>query len=198
MNLKYILLVLLLFLVACGGNDKVDDPCLDIICENGDCVDGVCDCDSGWAGENCEVIQFPTSIVFSDLVINMPTPPGKDTWDEAGPEEGADIIIAFYAEGDFVLDELTLSDADHTESLVTDFTGPIYTDLEFSVEVSGASFYSIGLYDDDGNQMTEFMEASYLYFDFKEDEEEPFPSDAVAFGTFNGGSVSFLDVSYRF
>ena len=201
---KYIILALLPFMWACGDDDtsgnemKMEDLCEAIVCDNGDCVDGICDCEPGWHGENCDEVMIPSTTILSDLIIEIPKSPIADTWDEAGTDEGPDIIIAFFGDQDFILDELSLSDADHMQLLVTDFDGTIYTDLDFSVELNGISYYSIGLFDDEGNQMTEFMEAAYLNFEFSEEAEDPFPTAVSALGTFNQGNISFLDVNYRF
>lgn len=35
------------------------DSCKLILCQNGECNDGVCMCEEGWKGENCEIIDDP-------------------------------------------------------------------------------------------------------------------------------------------
>lgn len=68
----FLLLIILISLSGCekkgctdpdalnyNGSADVDDascqygPCYGIYCQNGDCVDGVCVCDSGFVGPNC-------------------------------------------------------------------------------------------------------------------------------------------------
>lgn len=46
-------LVLLMFLVY----NSCKDPCDDVVCKNGVCVEGSCNCDPGWMGEDCSVMR---------------------------------------------------------------------------------------------------------------------------------------------
>ena len=47
--LIYALMVSCIALSSCGK----DDPCENISCVNGDCDSGICDCDEGWQGPDC-------------------------------------------------------------------------------------------------------------------------------------------------
>ena len=42
-------LMFLFFITSCK------DPCEDVNCNNGDCIDGVCECEDGYIGEFCDV-----------------------------------------------------------------------------------------------------------------------------------------------
>lgn len=55
-NLFYLISCALLtvFISSCAS-----DPCEDVICQNGGtCMDGACDCPSGWTGASCETFDF--------------------------------------------------------------------------------------------------------------------------------------------
>jgi len=45
--------LMLMLAIACGKDDKEADPCENVSCEYGTCVDGSCLCDEGYEGENC-------------------------------------------------------------------------------------------------------------------------------------------------
>ena len=51
--------IMMVFLVgSCRKSDPDDivkDPCEGVICVKGNCVEGVCNCDFGWAGDDCSV-----------------------------------------------------------------------------------------------------------------------------------------------
>jgi len=58
-----------LFLFACA------DECKDVNCENGACVEGICECETGWEGELCEIKEnakfvgtWNGELVCTDLV----------------------------------------------------------------------------------------------------------------------------------
>lgn len=48
-------MILVIFLSSCReGGQLLADPCEDVLCGPGTCIDGDCDCPEGFAGENCE------------------------------------------------------------------------------------------------------------------------------------------------
>jgi hypothetical protein len=53
-------------------------------CENnGQCVDGTCDCPPGWSGENCEKHTYPASVKITGIELrNYPGFDGSIQWDE--------------------------------------------------------------------------------------------------------------------
>ena len=52
--MKYFKTLSLIFLLGIVLFNGCKDPCKDETCKAGDCVTGVCFCDAGYEGENCE------------------------------------------------------------------------------------------------------------------------------------------------
>jgi hypothetical protein len=50
---KLLLFLPLLTILMFSSCDS--DPCKDVNCGNGTCIEGTCDCDEGWGGENCDI-----------------------------------------------------------------------------------------------------------------------------------------------
>jgi len=51
-------LVLIFFTASCSKSDPDDivkDPCKGVVCVNGNCIEGICECDFGWTGDDCSV-----------------------------------------------------------------------------------------------------------------------------------------------
>jgi len=58
-NLVYFFLVVLVTLSSCK-KEAQQDACVGIVCLNGGtCVDGICICDTGWAGADCSIKTIP-------------------------------------------------------------------------------------------------------------------------------------------
>lgn len=53
LKLSILVLTLNLLFAACST-----DPCEDVVCVNGDCIDGTCDCVEGFEGVNCDKAIF--------------------------------------------------------------------------------------------------------------------------------------------
>lgn len=84
---------MLLTLTSCSESD----PCDDIVCVNGECINGNCDCDTGYTGSDCSVEQTPSTI---DIILTLNSCPGVGVggapWDLL---DGPDIFLEFNAEG---------------------------------------------------------------------------------------------------
>jgi hypothetical protein len=185
-----------LWLVACDKKVEVVDTCT-AVCIHGDCVDDKCVCEQGWKGDSCQHIIFPTSIIWKNCLLDIPKNPIAPTWDPAGSNEGPDLKIAIFVNKDYLLDELTIADADVTQSLVNDWNDKTYENKTFSLEVPGAEFYSIVLFDVDGSE-TEFMEVTYFNFEFRDNAPMPFEKSAFGFGSFRNANMHFRDLEFKF
>jgi len=53
--MKNIIFCLLAFASLCIISCSDEDPCADLNCGTGTCVDGTCDCPDGFSGVNCEI-----------------------------------------------------------------------------------------------------------------------------------------------
>jgi|GEM_PF-3999345 len=81
---------LLAFALILSQSSCKEDPCAGIECNNAICVEGVCECDSGYTGVNCTEEITPTSVKIRNIrVIKIPEfnkdENGNDIfWDEVG------------------------------------------------------------------------------------------------------------------
>jgi hypothetical protein len=77
-NINVPFLVVVLSLVCLSGCKKDgpgdDDPCESVMCHNGDCIDGSCQCDPGWAGTACDY-----SILQGEYAVSEVQYPGGAT-----------------------------------------------------------------------------------------------------------------------
>jgi hypothetical protein len=103
-QLKYIILgfLLILALSAC-----TNDPCDDIICENGGtCLSGTCDCTATYEGAFCERQKVPTSLRLRHVVLTAFPALKLDgsTWDDS-PSHHPDVLVELteLASGDTTL-----------------------------------------------------------------------------------------------
>ncbi len=55
-KIAYLLIILLpLVIISCTKREKQQELCKNVNCGvHGNCVDGVCQCDSNWVGEHCD------------------------------------------------------------------------------------------------------------------------------------------------
>ena len=88
-------LVLLFFLfnfMACTKEEPVD-PCLEVYCDHGTCIDGTCECDEFHTGESCQDLRVPTQITGQRVQLkHIPYPCRR--WDGASIfDNDADIYI---------------------------------------------------------------------------------------------------------
>jgi EGF domain-containing protein len=91
--LAIILLGLIPLIYSCKKTDP--DPCKDIICLNGgNCVNGACDCPTGYGGPDCSNQITPSKINLTSVrVTKFPATDNGAGWDIAS---GPDIFINIY------------------------------------------------------------------------------------------------------
>lgn len=78
--MKHILFSLLvIFFLACS-----DNPCEDVNCNNGVCIEGTCDCEEGFSGTNCNQILEPIRVRIVSITISNYPEVNTDgvMWDE--------------------------------------------------------------------------------------------------------------------
>ena len=86
------------------------DPCDTIVCTNGYCVNGACDCFPGYSGPSCGNEDRPIKITLNKIVLTTfsQTNPQGGGWDPNGT--GPDIYVDVYSgailnySSDYVLD----------------------------------------------------------------------------------------------
>lgn len=52
-TIKFLCLTLSIFLLVLL--QSCQDPCKDVLCNNGACIEGICECDAGYEGESCAI-----------------------------------------------------------------------------------------------------------------------------------------------
>jgi len=91
-NLFLILFCLAICTLSCKDDDTVIDPCEGITCVNGECINGICDCITGFDGPSCNNQITPSSIrVVGIDVLRFPALNQQNgSWDIDG---GADLFV---------------------------------------------------------------------------------------------------------
>lgn len=56
-------------------DDVVKDPCEGVECLNGNCVEGICECDFGWTGDDCSVTVVSTLKGFYEGILDCEITP---------------------------------------------------------------------------------------------------------------------------
>tara|TARA_B100000575_G_C23019414_1_gene587034 strand:+ start:267 stop:851 length:585 start_codon:yes stop_codon:yes gene_type:complete len=129
-----------LTLSSCTEDGKsILDPCAGITCENGECINGDCDCDPGYSGPSCANELRPVSIILTRVQVTQ-FPQTNDQgggWDSDGT--GPDIYIRVYSGGNEVYESDHYQDAINTSN---------YTfDLNPDVNLPSTSDFGVSLYD---------------------------------------------------
>lgn len=71
------LLFISLIVVACKPEVIPPDPCEQVSCEFGTCVDGTCECDDTHTGANCDELIVPETVSATSVELNyIPDPCG--------------------------------------------------------------------------------------------------------------------------
>jgi hypothetical protein len=89
----YLILISTLWLSGCESNN----PCNDVVCINGDCINGQCDCYPGYSGPSCANENRPIKITLDRIeLIDFPqTNPQGGGWDTDGT--GPDVYLTVYS-----------------------------------------------------------------------------------------------------
>lgn len=81
-----------------GTTEKID-PCANIVCEHGSCINGRCDCEEGYTGPSCSKEITPQKIVITNIQL-VSFPLTKDNgagWDMGS---GPDVMFKIEKESD--------------------------------------------------------------------------------------------------
>lgn len=148
--MRKILSIFLLTLTTLGCKEEVkQDPCSKIICQNdGECIDGACDCKEGWTGVRCAEQVTPEKIFIKYIEVkNFPATNGGDPWD---PSSNPDIYVGLYDINDNPIEIFSpYADADPDSTYRFTFN-PELEIIDMNAQ------YKLALFDDD-NQAYDFM-----------------------------------------
>lgn len=86
--IKKIFLPLVLLLTLFTNCDN--DPCKDVTCDQGYCVNGTCECDTGYYGADCSKEKVPSQMTIKQIRVSNfpPTDDNQAGWDN---DSGADL-----------------------------------------------------------------------------------------------------------
>jgi hypothetical protein len=149
-NLNTLFLLLGLFvIIGCNKdeneNPNTPDPCEGVTCLNdGECANGECNCPEGFGGSDCSVVQTPTTMRITKIVVQSfpPTAENGGGWDT---NSGADlfpvVIYGSFALYNFEDNEIVNASPSGSNTFVP--TAPI--EINFPDEAN-----IVRLYDKDG------------------------------------------------
>ena len=147
--MKNTLIISLLFgvsLLSCQ-KDPQEELCKGIICDNdGECVNGACDCPPEWTGPSCahEVAPIKMRVTKINLTDFPLTDAGGAGWDLF---DGADVFLAIYKNGALLHETAVAEDLTTQQEWTVNF--------EFS---DPTATYNISVLDyDDGLTADDFM-----------------------------------------
>lgn len=141
-NMKLTFFFLLAMLLL-GCNKKDLDPCSGIVCENGTCINGICDCEIGYTGPSCSSEKTPERVILESVTLsNWPESDNGVGWD---PLDQADLrFIIRQGDVDYFTSDIAYN---YTSSSIT-FTPNV--DL-------APGLYSLLLYDYDDFSASDLM-----------------------------------------
>ena len=180
-----IICVSALFFHSC--NDDTIDLCDGIVCVNGSCVSGDCDCDEGWTGSSCSDQITPSLIEVTAIkVTRFPaTADGGAGWD---PFSGPDIYVDIKYNDILGLTTTYYEDADPSQDYT--FTGGQIEIVNYIDNLTGQ--YTINLMDYDLSVLDSDWMGGINFSPYS--SNNGFPTTKILDA---GGSVAFeLTLSY--
>ena len=187
-SLKYITLAVLFITISSCQKDEIAqiDPCDGMVCTNGSCIDGECDCEVGYTGSNCSSEKIPSKIILTDIVhlLSQEFDSNSNFWDLTGGNK-ADIFVKIYP-------ELNPNDAG-VSGVLNDQTHNEKASFQINYTVNKPTeVYVIELWDDD--EIDELMSwGSFIPYKANSD----FPQ-IRSFGQATGAQQIELNLSYEF
>ncbi|MFY0672654.1 MAG: hypothetical protein JXQ87_04595 [Bacteroidia bacterium] len=174
---------------SCGN------ACEDVNCVNGDCNEGICDCELGWTGDLCDEEVEPFSINVSMMTIEkFNAMDGSREWDNEDDDSKGDITLRVYD-----LQNKYFEPTDLNNQLHENADGSKSLEIPCSFKLrdmrSDVTFEVVDYdFDDNFNVVFEFIGSVTSKF---KDKYQDFPNQIVLeSGT--GSTRIVLDVTYSF
>lgn len=179
------------FASSCGAGD----PCETLDCVNGDCIDGSCDCETGWEGELCDKESRPRQILITKMTLKkFPVDDLGDAWDKEDDGSNADVTILVKSLSGTLFEPTDIvnqvhEDADGSQAYEIDCSVKI-TDLDEEIVFEIVDYD----FDDNFNVVFQFMNSLKTVFN---DKYENFPT-SISLSSSTGKAQIDLEVSYSF
>mgnify|MGYP000344535369 CR=1 FL=1 len=179
---------LVLTIVACDPDDPQGGENCEL-CQNGECVDMVCNCDQFWTGINCDTVMPPTKMIITNLFTDGVEPMGAiGPWDSAPGQEAPDLV--YYIYDGFYFDKSQFQNLPHLykSDVFENYTSAEFGVSDVNVELNFGERKTITILLADNDPpgtafSSDFMELAYLDFPFEWDTIPPYIKEQTAFGT---------------
>ena len=185
-----------------------EDLCEAVICVNGDCNEGICDCIQGFGGADCSQMLTPTSFVIKSITYsNIPTTDASNDdapWDDMVGNDFPDTRVAIYSGRSLVFLPGNIifqgpANVDNEDTMYTEDLNaalPILNGDEFFINLlfhDKDSMDPVPSVDDDIIDYTTFNQGILVQ------PENPFPPILELEGLKEGGNMTFtVEIEYEF
>lgn len=165
---------------------KEADPCEEVTCQRGNCVEGTCDCPTGYEGVQCETEKEPSKIEITAISVNTwPEDDNGTPWDE---EDAPDLFVTFGEAGG---DEI-FPGKEFYENVEPGF--PYHFNVSIDVTDLTKTYY-VNLEDwDDLNPNPQMGEVEFNLWDLLKGKDFPEETEVLV----DGDTKIVLSVEYEF
>jgi len=112
-----------------GVGCSKEDPCADLFCVNGECIDGKCECEGNYQGIECTIEKTPTSIVMEAAQLAF------------YPNSNANMDMELWVQGKDGISNVILKTRHAANDLSTDF------EQEFEISNNQPEIFLVGITD---------------------------------------------------